>query len=137
MSNCVFCKIIKGEVPAHKVYEDENVLAFLDIAPIAPGHTLVVPKNHFETFVETDDFELANLITVSKKVGQAMKQGLSVGGFNVCLNNDRVAGQIVFHTHLHVIPRVVDDELKPWPGKKYPSEEEAENTAIKISKALE
>lgn len=123
MDSCIFCKIIAGEVPSAKIYENEDVLAFLDINPVNPGHTLVVPKKHCKNFYETPDDVLAKLIAVSKKVTHAMKRGLDADGTNITLNNDPAAGQVVEHTHIHVIPRHAGDGLRLWPQKPYPEGE--------------
>jgi len=129
--DCIFCKIIKGEIPSFKIYEDENVLAFLDIAPVNPGHTLIVPKKHFTNLEEIPEGELARLVVAIKRVGKAIKDGLGVEGYNVTENNGSIAGQIVPHLHFHVIPRRQGDGLKLWPQGRY-QEGEAEEVAKKI-----
>lgn len=101
----IFSKIIAGELPCFKVYEDEIVLAFLDINPINPGHTLVVPKKEFIDGIETDPDILAHIIKVGQKIAQAQKAALRCGGVNFLMSNGAAAGQEVFHTHLHIIPR--------------------------------
>lgn len=133
--NCIFCKIIKGEIPSYKVYEDENVLAFLDIAPVNYGHTLIIPKKHYSNLEEISEEELCKVISVVKKVGKAMKDKLGVAGYNVGVNNDPVAGQIVPHVHFHVMPRNEKDGLKLWPGGKY-KDGEAEEVLKKIKGTL-
>ena len=136
MLECVFCKIIAGEIPAEKIYEDEQALAFLDISPVNPGHTLVVPKEHYEDPLTTPDEVLARLIGVGKKIARAI---LAVGlaeGINFGMNNGRAAGQIVFHAHLHVIPRLNVDGLKMWGSGEYKSEEERKEVARKIKKLV-
>ena len=117
--DCIFCKIIAAEIPSHKVYEDEDVLAFLDIAPVNPGHTLVVPKRHYANFEDTPEEELCKLIKIIKKVGKALKAGLGVEGYNVMENNDPIAGRLIPHIHFHVIPRRQEDNLHLWPQAKY------------------
>ncbi len=131
MTDCLFCKIIAGEVPSHKVYEDEDTMAFLDISPTNHGHTLVVPKKHFTNLEDVPEEELKKVIVTVKKVGQAIKQGLGVDGYNVCENNDPAAGQIIPHLHFHVIPRYPDDGLRQWPQEPY-AEGEAEKVLAKI-----
>ncbi len=121
--SCIFCKIIAGEIPSYKVYEDENTLAFLDINPVNPGHTLVMPKKHFVNLEETDEATLCQVIKTVKKVGESLKKNLGTPGYNVLVNNDPVAGQIVPHLHFHVTPRLEDDGLQLWPQKKYGSGE--------------
>ncbi|MDD5291165.1 MAG: HIT family protein [Patescibacteria group bacterium] len=133
--DCIFCKIIAGEIPSFKVYEDENVLAFLDIAPVNPGHTLVVPKKHYENMEEILEAELCKLTVVIKKIGKAVKDSLGAEGYNITENNGPVAGQIVPHLHFHVIPRRQDDGLKLWPQEKY-GEGEAEEIVKKIKNGI-
>ncbi len=132
---CIFCQIVAGKIPSYKIYEDDKVLAFLDIAPVNYGHTLVIPKKHYANLEEIELEDLTAVIRAVKKIGLGLKQGLGVAGYNVQLNNDSVAGQIIPHLHFHVIPRHSDDGLKLWPQGKY-GDGEAEETAQKIKKAL-
>lgn len=129
---CIFCKIVAGEIPSYKVYEDEKVIAFLDINPVSRGHTLVLPKKHFENLENISEDELCKVIKAVKKIGQAIKDGLGVKGYNVTLNNGSVAGQIIEHIHFHIIPRQEGDGLHLWPQKKY-KEGEAEEILRKIN----
>lgn len=117
--SCIFCKIIAGEIPGYKVYEDENTLAFLDINPVNPGHTLVVPKKHFANIEEADEQILCQIMKVVKKIGLSLKKNLAALGYNAQVNNDPAAGQVVPHLHFHVIPRLENDGLKLWPQKPY------------------
>ena len=119
MSDCIFCKIVAGDIPSHKVYEDDKVLAFLDIAPVSHGHTLVIPKKHFANLEEIDDNTLSDLVRAVKKVALILKEKLGVQGYNVIENNDPVAGQIVPHIHFHLIPRSENDGLKHWNQREY------------------
>ncbi|MFB6167209.1 MAG: HIT family protein [Candidatus Nanohaloarchaea archaeon] len=107
--DCVFCSIIDGEIPSHTVYEDENVVAFLDANPVSKGHTLVVPKEHVETIQEAEgmDYMWDALVEVAAAVEEAFKPG----GINIDQNNGEMAGQEVFHMHFHVTPRYTGDEL--------------------------
>lgn len=116
---CIFCKIINQEIPAHKVYEDEKVLAFLDIQPVNPGHTLVIPKTHYQNLEEISEEDLTHLIIAVKKVAQLLKDKLQISGYNIHENNDPVAGQVVPHLHFHIIPRVPGDNLHHWPAQDY------------------
>jgi histidine triad (HIT) family protein len=125
MSDCIFCKIVADELPSSKVYEDEHVVAFLDIMPIHPGHVLVVPKQHTEDVFDTGEETLAKLFAVAKKLAPAVVKATKADGINIGINNKKAAGQDVFHIHLHVIPRYADDGLKNWPQKTY------ENDAVK------
>jgi len=113
--SCIFCRIIKGEIPGTRVYEDDAVLAFLDINPIALGHTLVIPKGHYETLVDIPDDVGARLFPVLSRVGKAVMAAVKADGFNCLQNNFAAAGQIVFHSHWHVIPRFEGDGLAQWP----------------------
>jgi len=123
---CIFCKIINHEIPCHQVYEDDKVLAFLDINPLNPGHTLVVPKKHYSDLEEISDEDLIDLILVVKKVGLLIKEKLGFAGYNVSQNNGEVAGQEVPHLHFHVIPRREGDGLSPWPRRGYKAGEAEE-----------
>lgn len=133
MTDCIFCKIIKGEIPCTKVYEDKNTIAFLDINPVNPGHTLVVPKAHYETIEETPEKTLSEAIAVVKKIIIAIDQ-LNEGS-NVGVNNKSAAGQLVPHVHFHVIPRNKGDGLKHWGSRKY-EKDEAEAVAEQIKRLL-
>jgi len=129
--SCIFCKIIAGEIPSYKVYEDENSLAFLDINPVNSGHTLVIPKKHFANIEEVDEQTLCQVVKIVKWVGASLKNNLGAAGYNVLVNNDPAAGQIVPHLHFHVVPRAGDDNLHLWPQKKY-KKNEAEEVLNKI-----
>ena len=106
MTACIFCKIVQGEIPSHKVYEDEQFLAFLDVYPHAKGHTVVVPKEHNPTFL---DLENVNLFQAVKETMKILKEKLNCDGFNVGWNDGEVAGQVVPHLHLHIFPRYDGD----------------------------
>ncbi|MGT2712484.1 HIT family protein [Streptococcus oriscaviae] len=110
MSDCIFCKIIAGEIPASKVYEDEQVLAFLDITQVTKGHTLVVPKNHYRNLLEMDGSAAATLFETVPKIARQLKDKLAAKGLNIIANNEPVAGQTVFHTHVHLLPRFDDTD---------------------------
>ena len=121
MADCIFCKIVKGEIPAVKVYEDERVLAFMDINPLNEGHTLVIPKRHAETIFEIDPDDLAAVIKVAQKVANAIQKALNPDGLTIIQLNKKAAGQVVPHLHIHLVPRWENDELKvtrwePVPG---------------------
>ncbi len=103
--DCLFCKIIAGEIPSYRVYEDEFVYAFLDINPTSRGHTVVVPKIHFERFTEMDPEDAGHLFRSVSQVARGVEQILSVPGSNIGINNGQVAGQVVPHVHVHIIPR--------------------------------
>ncbi|WP_053361809.1 HIT family protein [Bacillus sp. FJAT-27251] len=105
MSDCIFCKIVNGEIPASKVYENEHVLAFLDISQVTKGHTLVIPKVHKENVYELTDEVAANLFREVPKLANALKKAYDPIGMNILNNNGEHAGQSVFHYHIHLIPR--------------------------------
>jgi histidine triad (HIT) family protein len=136
MDDCIFCKIVKGRLPGEKVYEDGEVLAFLDIKPVNIGHTLIIPKEHFKNIYETPEKVACELMRIAKKVSIAVKKELKADGVNVTMNNDSAAGQIIFHTHLHVIPRMKEDGFEMWHGRRDYREGEAKEIAEKISRAL-
>jgi histidine triad (HIT) family protein len=106
---CIFCQIAAGQSPAERLVETSRVLAFLDIAPVNYGHALVIPKQHFETFLELPDDLWLEMSQVSRRLAQAMQKQLTARGFNLGMNNYPAAGQVVPHAHLHVIPRYYDD----------------------------
>lgn len=105
MSNCIFCKIIAGEIPSVKVYEDEHVYAFMDIMPLSKGHTLLIPKTHREFVYDMTPEEAGQLFSVAPKIASAIKETFEPEGMNLLNNNGPKAGQSVFHFHLHFIPR--------------------------------
>lgn len=134
--NCVFCKIIAGEIPAKKVYEDAETVAFLDIQPVQPGHTLVILKDHFENIYTTPAEAWLRLQMTVQKVALAVKHGTDADGVNVHMNNESAAGQVVPHVHIHIIPRQNDDGLINWTHSGYANPEEMDNFAEKISEEL-
>ena len=117
--NCIFCKIIKGEIPSAKVYEDDLVYAFLDIAPFNFGHTLIIPKTHSHSLTTLPENYLAAMMAAAARLAPAILHATKAGGFNLLLNNGSVAGQEVPHTHLHIIPRFVDDAALLSAAKKH------------------
>jgi len=136
MQDCIFCKIVKGEIPSSKVYEDDKILAFLDIDPVNLGHSLIIPKEHFKNIYETPEGILASMIKVAKKISKVVKSELNVDGVNVNMNNDPAAGQVIFHSHIHVIPRLKEDGFGLWKGKRLYKEGEKEEVARKISSQI-
>ncbi len=112
MSECIFCKIVGGEIPAVKVYEDDQVLAFMDINPLNNGHTLIIPKKHAETILEIDPDELAAVMKTAQRIAQAIQKALNPDGITVIQLNRRAAGQVIPHLHVHLIPRWEGDELQ-------------------------
>ena len=110
-NNCVFCAIAANEIPSFKVYEDDLVLAYLDINPFSKGHTLVIPKEHSSGLLDTPDETLAALVARVKKVASHLKAALPCDGFNILQNNGEAAGQSVGHIHFHIIPRKNGDPV--------------------------
>ncbi len=134
--NCIFCKIVRGELPSSKVYENDEILAFLDIHPVNLGHTLVIPKKHFENIHETPEDTLVHMIKISKTLATAIKKARNADGINVIMNNDASAGQVIFHSHIHIIPRFKDDGFGVWVGKDKYKEGEKDEMAKAISQEL-
>jgi len=131
MPDCIFCKIVRGKIPADAVYEDENCLAFLDITPVNPGHTLLVPKEHYENLYDLPDELLKQLAPIIKKIAIAVKKGVNAEGINIGMNNERPAGQLVSHAHFHIMPRFSNDGYQHWRGAPY-KEGETQKIAGKI-----
>ncbi|WP_156323988.1 HIT family protein [Bacillus sp. JCM 19034] len=103
--NCIFCKIVNGEIPSSKVYEDEHVYAFLDISQVTKGHTLVIPKAHYQDIYELPSEVASQLFSAVPKIANGLKAALNPIGMNMINNNGEKAGQTVFHYHIHLIPR--------------------------------
>jgi histidine triad (HIT) family protein len=129
--DCIFCKIINNELPCFKIYEDEDVLAFLDIHPVSEGHTLVIPKKHFENIFEIDKDYLQKIIIVAKNIAQKVIQTNIGEGVNLFQSNGVVAEQVVPHFHLHIIPRRQGDSIdftkKSFKPIDKPTDEQFEN----------
>jgi histidine triad (HIT) family protein len=117
--SCIFCKIAAGQAPAERLLETDRVLAFLDIAPVHYGHTLVISRQHFETLLELPDDLWLEMGQVSRCIALALQKKLYARGFNLGMNNYPAAGQVVPHAHLHVIPRYHDDGLHFFPQSSY------------------
>jgi histidine triad (HIT) family protein len=114
--DCIFCKILEGELPSARIYEDEHTIAFLDINPWTRGHSLVVPRNHSRDLLDASDEDLAHLIAASKRVAALLRDKLDADGINLLNSCGEAAWQSVFHLHMHVIPRYVGDPLR-LPGR--------------------
>lgn len=130
--NCIFCKIANGEIPSKTVYEDENFRAILDLSPAAKGHTLILPKNHYKNLFELPEETAAEVFAVAKKLGTQLVDKLHSDGLNIIQNNGEVAGQTVFHFHMHLIPRYKDDGQKITWEQGEPSQEELEEIRQQI-----
>ncbi len=135
MLDCIFCRIVKGEIPCDMVYEDRHIIAFLDVNPMTEGHTLIVYRAHIESF--SDSSYIASKIAESSvKVAGALKKALKPEGFNYFINEGKVAGQLVMHLHMHVVPRYADDDVKFEAGRVELDEEEMKAIAERISKEI-
>jgi len=138
-AECIFCKIIDGEIPCFKIYENDQVLVFADINPINRGHTLIIPKNHAENLWEIDPADLAAIHRTSIQVARAMRDGLGADGVACLQLNGKAVNQLVMHYHLHLIPRTSDDPkiaITEWeliPGDM----KDIEETVRKITSAME
>jgi histidine triad (HIT) family protein len=139
MEDCIFCKIIKGEIPCFKVYEDDKVLAFADINPITEGHTLIIPKAHAENLWEISEEDITAIHVASKKVASAMKDVLKPVGIAALQLNGRGVNQVVMHYHLHLIPRGIDaPELKMTAWDLIPGDMDAiKELSEKIADAID
>jgi histidine triad (HIT) family protein len=134
---CIFCKIIRGEIPSTRVFEDENTLAFLDIGPLVKGHTLVIPKQHYDSLTDAPPEVAAQVMTTAQKIAQAQLTGLAADGVNIHQANGRVAGQVVPHLHLHVVPRFKEDGYHwNWKASRYSGQDEVNGMADKIRQGL-
>jgi len=121
--NCVFCRIVKGELPSSKIYEDDDFLAILSIAPINKGHTLILTKEHHEQLLDVPEKILGEYMVIVRKVAEAVKKATKCDAFNIGMNNGKEAGQEIFHSHIHIIPRNKDDGYKNWGHKDYENKE--------------
>lgn len=135
MRDCIFCRIAVGKLPAVRVLETPHVLAFLDIAPVHYGHTLVIPKAHHRNLLELPDDLWTEIGQVCRRMAQALQGTLDAPGFNIGMNNFEAAGQEVFHAHLHVIPRYHGDGLKLFPQGSY-KPGDMEKTGEQLRRAL-
>lgn len=125
--DCIFCKIANGEIPSTTLYEDDMFRVILDLSPASKGHALILPKEHFANLYELDDEYAAKVMVLAKKMATAMTKGLHADGFNLLQNNGEVAGQTVFHFHLHLVPRYEGaEEMLKWNAGEVTKEEMAE-----------
>lgn len=135
--DCIFCKIVTGQIPALRVYEDNNCLAFLDIGPLAEGHTLVIPKEHFATLTAMPGDQVAALTCQFPRLAKAVMETVSAQGCNILVSQGKVAGQEVPHVHWHIIPRVASDGLGyRWNASTY-QKGRAEQVLQRITAALQ
>ena len=136
MSDCIFCAIAARTAPARIVFEDERTLAFMDIAPLTPGHTLVIPKQHAENIFEIDPDELAAVTRTTHLVCAAAKRAFEPDGLNLFQTNGAVAMQTVFHLHVHVLPRYRDDGFRVTFDRRMGGDDELDETAATLRAAL-
>ena len=135
-SDCIFCKIAKGEIPSEKIYEDDDVFAFLDINPVSDGHTLVIPKKRFKKLDDCPPDLLGQVCSRLGKIAKAVMLAMNSDGYNLLCNNGKAAGQVIDYLHFHIIPRNSNDGIfNHWPSYKY-SEEKIKAIADKIRKNL-
>jgi histidine triad (HIT) family protein len=134
-ANNIFAKILRGELPAHKIYEDDKTFAFLDIMPRAPGHTLVIPKAAARTIVDIEPEDLSRLIRTTQAVARAAMKVFSADGLTIHQFNEPAGGQVVFHVHVHVIPRKNGVGLKP-PASVKEDPAVLSDQALKLAAAL-
>ena len=123
MNDCIFCKIINGEIPTEKIYEDDDTFVFADISPVNLGHSLVLPKKHYRNIFDLPPELFAKMELIAQKIAKVLKENLAADGVNIHMNNEEAAGQVVFHAHLHVIPRYKNDGFTYWHGPKRSAEE--------------
>ncbi len=133
--NNIFAKILRGELPAYKVYEDDRAFAFLDIMPRAPGHTLILPKSPARNIFDVAPEDLAHVMAVAQKIAKAAMKAFGADGITVQQFNEQAGGQVVFHLHVHVIPRKAGVPLKP-PATEREQPEALEEHARRLSAAL-
>ena len=120
MNDCIFCKIVRGDIPSFKVYETDETMAFLDINPVAKGHTLVIPKGTDSSNIfDISSSDWGAVMETVRVVAIALEKSLGADGVNLMMNNRASAGQVVFHPHVHLIPRFKGDGLPLWPHGKY------------------
>lgn len=136
MDDCVFCRIVRGELPASKVYEDKHTLAFLNIVAAHPGHVLVIAKPHVENLYGLDDTLAAAVFQATTRVARAVKEVTGCDGTTIFQANEVAGGQTVFHFHLHVLPRFTDDKLLPFWQASAPPREALDEMAARLRAAV-
>lgn len=134
--DCLFCKIIAGEIPSYKIYEDDNFLSILDINPVNLGHSLVIPKKHFINIFDAPTDILPFVGNIVKKVSEAVKAGTKANGINIIMNNDRPAGQLIDHAHIHIVPRFEGDGFTQWHGQGGETTEDFQEKQSKIKEKI-
>ncbi|MDO8553122.1 MAG: HIT family protein [bacterium] len=130
-AECIFCKIVKGEIPSFKIYEDDATFAFLDIRPVNRGHTLVVPKNHSRNIFDSAVEDWLAVTKTVRKLAPVIEKAVKADGININMNNREHAGQVVDHLHVHIIPRFKGDGFKLWSQSPY-----KEGEAVSVQKEI-
>jgi histidine triad (HIT) family protein len=134
--SCIFCKIVKGEIPSSKIYETDTVLVFMDIRPLSAGHTLVIPKEHCVDLFDIPNKLLCDVYSASKMVAAAVKETTSADGISIIQQNGKAAGQDIFHLHVHIVPRHEGQKLPPFNDLQIAPREQLEELANKIRQNL-
>ena len=134
-NNCIFCKIANGEIPSSTLYEDDMFRVILDLSPATKGHALIIPKGHMANIFEMDEATAEKIFVLTARIAKAMKEALNCDGLNIVQNNGEIAGQTVFHFHMHIIPRYQGDhQNNHWvPGTSEAAEREAVDEQIRIA----
>jgi len=134
--DCIFCKLANGDIPTNALYEDDIVKAIFDLSPASMGHIIILPKEHFDDLYSIDEETAVHVFKVATKLAKAIKESLNCDGMNILQNNGEIAGQTVFHFHMHIIPRYVGDHVKfAWNQGKI-SEDEIKDLTKKIQSRL-
>lgn len=134
--DCIQCKIVNGEIPSYKIYEDEDFLCILDIYPSSMGHCLIIPKSHNENLFDLDEKYGKKIIGLSQKIGKALMDTFNCDGLNILQNNGEAAGQSIFHYHMHLIPRYDDDNVNMGWRPLKPNENQLNETLEKIKENI-
>ncbi len=136
-TSCIFCKIIGNEISAEIIYQTDDFIAIVDIAPANFGHSLLIPKVHFENIHTLPANILEKMGPEIKKLSDAIKRAVNADGISVIINNGEASGQVIFHSHIHIVPRFLNDGFHWWPTKKYENSEKMEEIGEKIRKEIE
>ena len=135
-NNCIFCKIISGEFSSYTLYEDDDFKVIFDISPVSKGHAILIAKNHYKNLFELDDEVASKALVLAKKVATTLRDELNCDGFNLLQNNEAIAGQTIFHFHIHLIPRYKDDNISLVPAQGTLDEAFAKELSEKIFNKL-
>lgn len=134
---CLFCRLLRGEIPSTRLYEDEHTVAFLDIGPLVKGHALVIPKRHVGSLAEISDEDLGRVMATARVIARAQLNGLKADGVNIFQANGAAAGQVVPHLHVHVVPRFEDDGHHwNWIPHSYAGPDEMKETGERIRNGM-